>query len=228
MATEPIELTAADGLVLRGERWGEGRDWLVLLHDAGQDLDSWRPVELLADEREEWSVLALDLRGHGGSENPWDADAIVLDAEAAIAYARARDAGFVCAVGAGAGALAALAACDGSEAPDALALFSPGPLDESRARELRGAGVPKLIFVGALKSEAAAGTAALRAASIGQWLVVSFPTDVQGTDLVEGIWAVQALEHLASFFDEQRHGVGAPATPLPMPPGVEAILREEG
>ena len=227
MDSAPVELTAADGVVLRGERWGNGGDWLVLLHDDGRDLDAWRPLEALVSERKDWSALALDLRGHGGSDDPRDPAAAVLDAEAAIAYARAGGARAVCAVGAGVGAIAALAACGGKAAPDALALFSPGPVDESRARALRGPGISKLIFVGALEPEAAAATAALRAASIGQWLVVSLPTEAQGTDLLDGPWNPQVTDHLAAFFDEQRAFVDAPSTAGRRPATIEAVLREE-
>ncbi len=211
MDITPVELTAGDGLVLRGERWGAGRDWLVLLHDAGRDLDCWRPLLPLVAGRVEWSALALDARGHGGSDDPWDARASVLDFEAGITHARACGAHAVCAVGAGTGAIAALIACGRNDPPDALALFSPGPLEGFELSELRGQGISKLFFAGALDKEAAAVTTVLRDRSIGQALVVNFPTSEQGTDLLDGLWAGQALEHLAAFFDEQRAFVGAEA-----------------
>lgn len=211
MEAVPVELTTADGLVLRGERWGTGPDWLCLFHDDGDDLDSWRGLEPLLGERPEWSCLALDSRGHGGSDDPWDLRASVLDVEAAVAYARAAGARSVCAAGAGAGALAALAACREEELVNGLVLFSPGPLDAFPLEELRGPGVPKLIFTGTLSAPGTPGdpdparaAAALMRASIGQPLVVNLPTDVQGTELIAGPWALQVLEHLAAFVDEQR------------------------
>lgn len=215
MDITPVELIAGDGVVLRGERWGTGRDWLVLLHDAGRDLDCWRPLMPLVAERAEWSALAIDARGHGGSDDPWDARTSVLDVEAAIAHARLSGARCVCPVAAGTGAIAALASCMRSDPPDALALLSPGPLDAFGLTELRGQAVSKLFFVGALDQEAAALTTALRSASIGQPLVVNFPTADQGTDLLDGPWAGQALEHLAAFFDEERAFIDATPTRFP-------------
>jgi pimeloyl-ACP methyl ester carboxylesterase len=209
MNITPVELIAQDGVVLRGERWGSGRDWLILLHDEGRDLDCWRPLMPLVAERTEWSALAIDSRGHGGSDDPWDARASVLDVAAAIAHARDSGARAVCPIGAGAGAIAALVACTGDEPPDALALFSPGPIDAFELSELRGQAVSKLFFVGALGEEAARLATVLQQASIGQSMVVNFPTADQTTDLLEGPWAGQALEHLAAFFDEQRAFVDA-------------------
>lgn len=204
MDINPVELIAHDGVVLRGERWGTGRDWLVLLHDVGRDLDCWRPLMPLVAERSEWSALAIDARGHGGSDDPWDSRGSVLDAAAAINHARSSGARAVCSVGAGTGAIAALVACMRDHPPDALALFSPGPIDAFELSELRGQAVSKLFLVGALGEEGVRLTTVLQQASIGQSMVVNFPTVDQGSDLLEGAWAGQALEHLAAFFDERR------------------------
>ncbi len=207
MDVRPIELTAADGLELVGERWGAGAHCLVLVHDAGLDLDCWRPLTPLVAARSDCSALAIDLRGHGGSADPSDPDGWVLDVEAAIALARDEGAASVSVAGAGLGALAALRAVERGR-PDALALLSPGPLDGADLSALRGAGVDKLLFVGALDPDRAEAAAAIRRASIGQALVVSLPTREQGTDLLAGAWAAQVEEHLAAFFDERRSLVG--------------------
>jgi pimeloyl-ACP methyl ester carboxylesterase len=204
MDAAPVELTTADGLTLRGEQWGDGPDWLLLLHDRGADLDAWQPFHPLVAARPDWCALALDLRGHGGSDDPWTDDSCALDVTAAVAFARAHGARFVCAFGVGTGATAALRASGGDDGPDALILCSPAPLDGVDPHELRGQGLSKLFFVGSQDPDAHALTATLRVRSIGQPLVVNFPTAVQGHELLTGPWASQVCDHVASFFDEQR------------------------
>ena len=198
-----VELRAADGVVLRGEVWGADDDWLVLLHDAGGDLDAWRPLAALAGDLG-LSMLALDLRGHGGSEGTWDEREVRLDVEAAAAFARTEGAGTVCFAGAGVAAIALLRAAP-TVAPDALVLFSPGPLGTAGTGHLRAPGVAKLVVVGSLDPRADADAAAVRAASIGPALVVSVPTEQQGTDLLS---QPQVLDQLVYFLDEQRLAAG--------------------
>ncbi len=70
MKAEAVQATTADGVTLRGELVRGGDVWICLVHDVGEDIDAWRPLRPgLA--RKGWSVLALDLRGHGGSDGEW-------------------------------------------------------------------------------------------------------------------------------------------------------------
>ena len=226
MSFEPVELQTADGLVLRGERWQAGDDWLVLAHDAGEDLDACRPLIGLAVHRG-WSALALDLRGHGGSDDPWGEEACPRDVLAAIGEARARGARAVCAIGAGAGAGAVLRAAP-EAGPDALVLLSPGPLPQGRREEFRGAGIAKLIVYGSHSPRSDAAASEVAAASIGPVLRVGVPTAARGTGLLSGPTAAQALEHIAAFWDEQRFLAGAPAGATRLvPPGLEAVARPD-
>ena len=199
-----VEVVASDGVTLRGEVWGAGDDWLVLLHDAGDDLDAWRPLAGLAGERG-LSMLPLDLRGHGGSEGTWDERAAELDVEAAAAFARADGARTLCVAAAGVSALASLRATP-RVGPDALALFSPGPIGQARTGDLRAPGVAELVLVGALDPGADADATAICAASIGPALAVSLPTKRQGTDLLT---EPQAVDQLVYFLDEQRWAAGS-------------------
>jgi pimeloyl-ACP methyl ester carboxylesterase len=199
-----VEIIASGSVTLRGEAWGAGDDWLVLLHDVGADLDAWRPLAGLAGERG-LSMLALDLRGHGGSEGTWDERETELDVEAADAFARSEGARIVCVAAAGTAALAALRVAP-RVAPDALALFSPGPLGACGTADLRAPGVAKLVLVGGLDPRADADAAAIRAASIGPALAVSVPTKRQGTDLLS---EPQAVDQFVCFLDEQRWAAGS-------------------
>jgi pimeloyl-ACP methyl ester carboxylesterase len=203
-AIRAVEIVASDRVTLRGEAWGAGDDWLVLLHDAGADLDVWRPLMGLADQRS-LSLLALDLRGHGGSEGTWKEGETELDFEAAGSFARSEGARTVCVAAAGTAALAALRAAP-RVAPDALVLLSPGPLRACGTADLRAPGVAKLVLVGGLDPRADADAAAIRAVSIGPALVVSLPTKRQGTDLLS---EPQAVDQFLYFVDEQRWAAGS-------------------
>jgi pimeloyl-ACP methyl ester carboxylesterase len=225
MSFEPVELCTRDGLVLRGEcRQGEP-DWLVLVHDVGGDLDAWRPLIGLAELRG-WSVLALDLRGHGGSDDPWDPDACVADVVLATSEVRRRGARAVCVAGAGEGAIAALRAAAESP-PEALVMLSPGPVPEDHAGSLRAPEVSELIVVGSHSARDDADARRVAELSIGPALRVGLPTSAHGTELLAGALAQQAIEHVAAFWDEQRYLASAPAAARHAPPGLEAVMRPE-
>jgi pimeloyl-ACP methyl ester carboxylesterase len=226
MSFEPVELPTPDGLVLRGECWRGGPDWLLLFHDAGRDLEAWRPLIGVAELRG-WSVLALDLRGHGGSDDPWDADLCVSDIVLAVAEARHRGARALCVVGAGEGAIAALRAAGESQL-DALVLLSPGPVPDEHASALRAPEVSELIVYGSHSEPDDASAKRIADLSIGPALRVGLPASAHGTDLLVGPLAQQAIEHVAAFWDEQRHVASAPsAVARQTPPGLEAVMRPE-
>src|SRR4051812_23079670 len=105
MDASAVELESTDGVVLRGERWWGSNEWCVLMHDVGEDIDAWRPLQgYLAEQGR--SAVAVDLRGHGGSDDaPEDIEA---DLDAAVRFARENGAAAVCVVAAGAAACAAL------------------------------------------------------------------------------------------------------------------------
>ena len=71
MRSTSVETSAEDGAVLRGVRWPGEPACVVLIHDLGQDLDAWHPLEGVLDETN-CSRLAIDLRGHGLSEGTHD------------------------------------------------------------------------------------------------------------------------------------------------------------
>ena len=105
VGSETITIRTADGLTLDGRVWDRGHDRLVIyLHEFRENQDSWWPYAR-EPRGEGVSALTFDFRGHGKSEgNLDDIDGMVLDAEAAIAFARDRGFERVMLVGAGMGA----------------------------------------------------------------------------------------------------------------------------
>lgn len=211
MNVQAIELTTADGVSLRGQRWQGQGDWVILLHDNGLDLDCWLPL-IPHLRRHNYTVLALDLPGHGASEGEWDERALQHDAEAAIHYAQANGADRLFAVAAGHSASALLLE-NCARHLKAMVLLSPAVCSDAPPDDLRGAGVPKLLVIGS-KSAAEDSVKSIRNRAIGWQMTVRFPTDQQGTALLAGAWSRHTQEHIIAFLAEQRHVRESRATPM--------------
>ncbi len=202
MKQETLELVMPDGAVLRGVRWRGADDGLVLVHDVGQDLDAWRPLvgPVVAAG---FGVAAMDLRGHGASDGAWDPMRLDSDLQAIAAAARQAFGGRLVIGCAGFAGLAVLRP-GFSPRPDAVILFSPGPLANGEARQLRGEGITKLFVVGAEDHQRDAAALELRNHSIGIAAIVSFPTRARGTDLLSQDHKRQATEKILAFLREVR------------------------
>lgn len=66
--SEHVQFTTHDGIVIRGEAWGNPEaDPVVFLHGGGQTRNAWgRTAEALAATG--WRAVCLDARGHGDSD----------------------------------------------------------------------------------------------------------------------------------------------------------------
>lgn len=200
---QPIEIAMADGVVLRGQRWGNGPDWIIFLHEPGddRDLDDWRPLlpAIMADER---TLVTVDLRGHGASDGEPDQGRFAKDLDAMLDHATASGAAWVALAGAGLSATELLRRA--AERPvDALVLISPA-MREEEAVSLRGRGEPKLFAVGSQSEPQNTSVRKARNRSIGWAMLVSLPTDVQGAALLQTRYAAQLTERVAAFLAEQR------------------------
>ncbi len=191
-----------DGAVLRGVLWLRADDGLVLVHDVGQDLDAWRPL-VGPVAAAGFGVAAVDLRGHGASDGAWDPMRLVSDLQAIAAASRHAFGGRLVMGSAGVAGLAVLRP-GFSPRPDAVILFSPGPLTNGEARQLRGEGITKLFLVGAEDRQGDAAALELRNHSIGTAAIVSFPTTARGTDLLNQDHQRQAVEKILAFLREVR------------------------
>jgi len=195
MRARPFELVMPDGLTLRGESHPAGLDWVVMLHDVGRDLDCWRPlIDGLASVGH--SIASLDLRGHGASDGEPDEAIVLGDLAPILTRIRPDVPGALIVVAAGKVG-AALLDEHVPIRPDALVLLSPQSARDPR--ELRGEGMPKLFFVGALDPEMDRFARELRNSSVGHAGVVSFPTRDQGADLLREPWLSHLVDHAAGF-----------------------------
>lgn len=203
VAVHPFELVMADGVVVRGQRWGSGLDWIVLVHDLGEDrdLDDWRPL-LPAIMTPERTLLTIDLPGHGASDGEVDASRLASDVERLLEFTKEQGAEWIALAGAGVAATQALEMAS-SRPVDALVLLSP-EMTVEQAKALRGKGESKLFAVGSRAESVNAAVRQARNSSIGWAMLVSLPTDQQGTELLTGSYARQLIERIVAFLAEQR------------------------
>ena len=203
MNVEPIELTAVDGAILRGQRWLGGDIWAILFHEADRDLDCWHPIlEPLISRG--YSVLTLDMRGHGASDSEWDSTLLGADLDVVLSYGRSKGASSLAFIGAGQSVLPALMEAH-SQSLFAVVALSPGPLGDLSPDQLRGGGIPKLLVVGSLGASAVEAAEQIRSRAIGWLVVMRLPTADQGTTLLNGSWGLHIEEQMVAFLEEQRY-----------------------
>ncbi len=201
---QPVEIAAEDGVVIRGQQWGSGPDWIILVHEPGEDrdLDDWHPLlpPILTLER---TVLAIDLRGHGASDGEWD-DTQSSNADIAVlmAFAQSNGATWVALAGAGDSATRILE-YSSANSIDASILLSP-TFHNGQAAALRGRGEAKLFAVGSRSDHLSNDIREARNRSIGWAMLVSMPTDAQGIALLTGSYSSQLIERIVTFLAEQR------------------------
>lgn len=200
---EPVEIRARDGVVLRGELRRAGADWAILVHDRGEDLDAWaRLPAVLADDG--LSVLAFDLRGHGGSEGEADGSREGDDLEDVVRFVRALGAERVFLGAAGASAGAALAV--GADTAAALFALAPAGLAEEVAD---APSLPKLMIVPAGDPRQEEEASALQRRLCGWALVVRVPVSEPGLALLRSSWLTNVQDYIVRFLCEARAGFGA-------------------
>jgi pimeloyl-ACP methyl ester carboxylesterase len=182
------------GPTLRGIRWVGSEDRVWLLHEPGADLDAWGALPSLIADRLGLDVLAIDLPGHGLSDDPWAPDDVSdLMRFLAGRFTPARKQ-FVIAAGSVATTALELAA----ELDLAgLIAFSPTP---SRVSPFpRSPLVPKLLLAGSLAGDDVRHARRLASASGGWAVVTSVPVAAQGTAMLATSWGQQVTEQIVSF-----------------------------
>ena len=79
----PVEIALGSGVVLRGLEYAQDGPPVVLVHDVGDDADSWGrvPAELATKG---FRAVSIELRGHGLSDGEVDLDKTLPDLEEAL------------------------------------------------------------------------------------------------------------------------------------------------
>jgi pimeloyl-ACP methyl ester carboxylesterase len=205
---------------VRGIRWSNGTDRILLLHEAGADIDTWGTLPATLANDLTLDVSAIDLPGHGLSDGPWE-PARAPDLIRSLMLPQPADQRqFVVAAGETGSVTLELAAALGLSGlacltPQAL----PGALPPARSPK-----TPKLFLAGSLAG-ADLNTARRLASTCGGWTaVISVPVAERGTGLLASAWRDRLIEQIVGFLrDCQRpfphlrnHNVAAvPAAPEP-------------
>jgi pimeloyl-ACP methyl ester carboxylesterase len=191
-----------DQAVARGHRWGDAPA-ILLLHAPGpdRDLDDWRDLPALLAAETGAGLLALDLPGHGLSDDGGAAD----DPAALLAAIRSASDGrslrAVVAAGETAGAL--LAAGPDLDL-DGLVCFSPAGAAVADPVALpRSPRLPKLLLARSGGNSAEVRHARALSRAVGGWaVVVGVAADGPGAALLDGPSGGPVRDHVAGFLRE--------------------------
>ena len=200
---EAIEVATPAGPVVRGQRWGEGSNVAVLIHAPDEDVDAWAdfPLFLAGDSL---MVVAVDLPGHGLSDDPWEPAHLVDSIRSVVDHVCDDGAKRVFMLAAGASISGALRAAVASDATALVALSPPDAEDDQTAADLRVSKLPKLLLVGAGQERALAAARRVFQRSAGWTVLSTLPTREQGTGLIVGPWGRQAREQILAFLRDYR------------------------
>jgi pimeloyl-ACP methyl ester carboxylesterase len=212
---QAIEWCLPWGPIIRGFRWGEGPDTVLLLHEPGADLDAWMTLPVQIARQLEIETVAVDLPGHGLSDDPWD-PARLPDLLRQLPDL-AQSAGRRYLVAAGSPAITALEQASSIELAGLVCLSPEVPED---GRNLpRSPRLPKLFVAGSLAGSDLEDARRLGPACGGWSVVTSLPVAERGTGLLTSSWGVHLVEQIVAFLrDCQRRPAQATNSAL-APPG---------
>lgn len=195
MTVTPFLCTLPNSARVYGVFQGESKASLVFLHDRGADLDSVARLARMVAQRG-WRTVAIDLPGHGLSDESPGATLTMPSLAALHAYMLGRAWGplFIAAVGASCEiglAWSRLSQVAG------LALISPSRVEGSSGG-LRIV-IPTVLFVPHHHPETVQLAQDICASAGAYWLRVLVPTEETGSKLLQGPWLAQVNSHLVGF-----------------------------
>jgi pimeloyl-ACP methyl ester carboxylesterase len=217
LSPQAIEWSLPCEQIIRGFRWGKGPDTVLLLHEPGADLDAWAtlPVEIARQLGIE--TIAVDLPGHGLSDDPWDPARLrdLLRQVPDLTPATGRR--FI--IAAGSPAITVLEQAPAIELAG-LVCLSPGVPHEGQNPQ-RSPRLPKLFVTGSLAGNDLNEARRLATARGGWSVVTSLPVAERGTGLLASTWGAQLIEQIVAFLrDCQRRPARAHLPAAVLPPGI--------
>jgi pimeloyl-ACP methyl ester carboxylesterase len=191
---EAIEWDLPWGPIVRGMRWGNGADRVVLLHEPGmdKDIDAWSDLPRQLAVHLPLEVIAVDLPGHGLSDDPWEAARLPGVIE--VGFEDTAGKRFLLAAGISASVGVAHAA-----QLSLAGIIGLSPIAPAANLLPRSPRTPKHFFAGSLTGDDLRVTRHL-AQSCGGWAVVTaVPLAVQGTELLAPPWLGPIQERIVAF-----------------------------
>lgn len=228
---DAIEVRLSWGPVVRGVRWGDGPDVVLFLHEPGSDLDAWGGLPSRMARILGAAAVAIDLPGHGLSDDPWEPERAGELVGVLVERATATDFAVLppspIAIGERDGSLAArlptgrryiiaagviASAVHANAAHLALAgivSLSPAALLPPPIATGEGADgarvVPKLMFAGSFADDDLATARRLASAGAGWTAVTSIPVPERGTGLLATLWHARIEEEIVAFVRDCQH-----------------------
>ena len=195
-----VEIAVRD-FCLRGCLWKGDRNWIALIHQTGGDLDDWGDLPRLLNDAG-YTVLAVDLPGHGLSDDPRIPAWATRISEEIARYCLDN----------GANAFFAIAAGDLCS-PAVLsthvrAMIAASPTGAIGVRPVKTP--PVLILAGGGDPEAALAANEFFRRMRGWAVLSSFGTTDQGAAIFGGPWSRHALEQTLAFLRDYRRDESVP------------------
>lgn len=192
-----VERPLTGGSVVRGLQWGDAPDRVLLLHEPGTDIDAWGWLPANIAGQLPLEVLALDLPGHGLSDEPWE-PARLPDLPRELLSSRSP--GRPVLIAAGPSGLASLE-CAAELGLTGLVCLSPNAqFPESSLG--RSPSTPKLFFAGSLADDDLVVARRLAARAGGWSRVTSVPVNARGTGLLATKWGDCIIEQIVEFLHD--------------------------
>jgi pimeloyl-ACP methyl ester carboxylesterase len=193
--SEPVSIVTPDGITLAATFYpsgaGEPSGAVLLLHMADRTKKTWDGFATFVQECSQYALLAVDLRGHGGSGGSQDWSKLPQDVQAAWEALIQRDEidpDRTAVVGASIGANLALVQAANEPRIRGIALLSPGlayqGIKTADAMHLYGRR-PVLVVAAQQDSYAADSSRKLSDLAEGEHELEMLPGNAHGTDLLE-------------------------------------------
>jgi pimeloyl-ACP methyl ester carboxylesterase len=195
LGPQAIEWSLPWGQIVRGFRWGNGPDIVLLLHEPGADLDAWTSLPVEIARQLEIETVAVDLPGHGLSDDPWDPLRLPDLLRHLPEFAPAAGRRFL--IAAGSPAITALEQASAIELAGLVCLSPEVP--EEGQNPPRSPRLPKLFVAGSLTANDLNEARRLATACGGWSVVTSLPVAERGTGLLALSWRGQLVEQIVAF-----------------------------